>query len=120
MDARLIDPAARSLTPVREMVDALLADCRPHALALGCADALDQVQPLAAANGAARQRAFVNHHRRLDELVARLAGRFLAPDGRAAVVRDISQIRQKGAANVPLARILRFTDSSERSALRGD
>jgi len=112
MDARLIDPVARSLTPVRELLDSLLADCRPHALALGCADALDRVQALAAANGAARQRAFVKHDRRLDELVARLADRFLAPDARAAVARGTSQIRQKGAAHVPLARILRFTDSS--------
>lgn len=120
MDARLIDPAARCLTPVREILDSLLAYCRPHALALGCGDALDGVQRLAAANGAARQRAFVNHDRRLDELVASLAGRFLASDGRAEVVPDVSQIRQKGAANVPLARILRFTDSSQRSALWGD
>ena len=41
MDARLIDPAARCLIPVREMLDSLLAECRPHALALGCAGALD-------------------------------------------------------------------------------
>ena len=59
MDARLIDPAARCLIPVRETLDDLLADCRPHALALGCAGALDRVQRLAAANGAERQRAFV-------------------------------------------------------------
>jgi glutamate---cysteine ligase / carboxylate-amine ligase len=56
MDARLIDPAARCLIPVRELLDSLLADCRPHAIALGCAGALDRVQRLAAANGAARQR----------------------------------------------------------------
>ena len=31
MDARLIDPAARCLIPVREMFDSLLADCRPPA-----------------------------------------------------------------------------------------
>ena len=59
MDARLIDPAARCLIPVREMLDSLLAECRPHALALGCAGALDRVPRLAAANGAARQRKFV-------------------------------------------------------------
>ena len=88
MDARLIDPAGRRLVPVRETLDALLADCRPHALALGCAGALDRVPPLAAANGAARQRAFAARHERLDELVARLADGFLAPDGPAAVARD--------------------------------
>ena len=37
MDARLIDPAGRHLVPVRETLDSLLAECRPHALALGCA-----------------------------------------------------------------------------------
>ena len=59
MDAQLIDPEARRLVPVREILDSLLADCRPHALALGCAEALDRVPRLAAANGADRQRAFV-------------------------------------------------------------
>jgi len=47
------------------MVDSVLAACRLQALALGCAGALDRVQPLAAANGAARQRAFVATGRRL-------------------------------------------------------
>ena len=44
MDARLIDPAARCLVPVREMLDSLLGECRPHALALGCAGALERVK----------------------------------------------------------------------------
>ena len=57
MDARLIDPTSQRLVPVREMLEALLAACRPHALALGCAGALDRVQRLAAATGAERQRA---------------------------------------------------------------
>ena len=124
MDARLIDPAARCLIPVREMLDSLLADCRPHALALGCAGALDRVPRLAAANGADRQRKFVALNPRLDELVASLADRFLAPHRRAAVARDDprrpDQIRQKGAAHVPLARILRLPHPDERGALRGD
>ena len=84
MDARLIDPAARCLVPVREMLDSLLADCRPHALALGCAGALDRVPRLAAANGADRQRKFVALNTRLDEPAASLADRFLAPYRRAA------------------------------------
>jgi carboxylate-amine ligase len=88
MDARLIDPAARRLIPVREMLDPLLAECRPHALALGCAGALDRVQPLAAANGAARQRAFVALNPRLDELVASLADHFLASDWHADAARE--------------------------------
>jgi carboxylate-amine ligase len=78
MDARLIDPAARSLVPVRETLEALLAECRPHAVALGCAQALDGVRCLAAATGADRQHAFVGGPGSLDDLVASLAERFLA------------------------------------------
>ena len=88
MDARLIDPAARCLIPVREMLDSLLAECRPHALALGCAGALDEVPRLAAANGADGQRKFVALNPRLDELVASLADCFLAPHRRASVAHD--------------------------------
>jgi glutamate---cysteine ligase / carboxylate-amine ligase len=88
MDARLIDTAARCLIPVGEMLDSLLAACRPHALALACAGALDRVRRLAAANGAERQRRFVAHERRLDELVACLADQFPAPDWRSATVGE--------------------------------
>ena len=88
MDARLIDPAARCLIPVREMLDSLLAKCRPHAFALGCAGALDRVRPLATANGAERQRRFIAHNRRLDELVASLADQFPAPDWRSATAGE--------------------------------
>ena len=87
MGARLIDPIARSLVPVREALEALLVDCRPHAAALGCAPALDRVRWLAAATGADRQRAFAAGRGGLDELVARLAGRFLAPSGLAATAK---------------------------------
>ena len=87
MDAWLIDPAARCLVPVRETLDSLLVECRPHALALGCADALDRIQQLAAANGASRQRAFAGSNRRVSELVASLADRFLAPVWRAELAR---------------------------------
>jgi Glutamate-cysteine ligase family 2(GCS2) len=85
MDAHLIDPGARCLIPVREMVDSLLADCRSHALALGCAGALDRIPRLAAANGADRQRKFVALSPRLDDLVASLADQFLAPGWRAGI-----------------------------------
>ena len=84
MSARLIDPIGRSLVPVRDTLVALLAECRPHAAALGCAGALDRVRSLAATTGAERQRAFVARNRRLDELVASLANRFLAPGELAA------------------------------------
>ena len=85
MDARLIDTATRSLTPVHETLSALLAACRPHAVALGCAGALDRVQSLATVNGADRQRAFAAGDRRLDRLVASLAARFRAPECPAAM-----------------------------------
>ena len=88
MDARLIDPAARGLIPVREMLDSLLAECRPHALALGCVGALDRVGRLATANGADRQRAFVARGGRLHELVASLGDRFLPRDWRTATVGE--------------------------------
>jgi carboxylate-amine ligase len=88
MDARLIDPVARCLIPVRETLDSLLAECRPHARALGCAGALDGVGRLAAENGADRQRRFIALNPRLDELVASLADQFLPPHRRVSVARD--------------------------------
>ena len=123
MDARLIDPVARQLIPVREILDSLLCDCRPRALALGCAGALDRVQRLATCNGAERQRGFVIGNRGLDELVVSLADQFLAPRSRTATEARSGHtliIRQKGAANVPLARILRLPDPDEGRPLRGD
>jgi carboxylate-amine ligase len=79
MDARLIDPIAQSLVPLRETLEGLLAECRPHAVALGCAGALDRVRWLAAATGADRQRAHAAEAEDLEDVVASLAGRFLAP-----------------------------------------
>jgi hypothetical protein len=122
MDARLVDSEAR-LIPVREVLDSLLADCRPHAHALGCARGLDAVPRRAAANGAAYQRKFVAVTPRLDELVASPADRFLGPDWRAKGARedpDAHQYRQKGAAYVPLARILSLPHPPERRPLRRD
>lgn len=78
MDARLIDATARRLVPVRELLDGLVSQCRPHAEALGCAGALDRVHGLATANGADRQRALAAGNGGLDHLVAALADRFLA------------------------------------------
>jgi gamma-glutamyl:cysteine ligase YbdK (ATP-grasp superfamily) len=76
MSARLIDPAARALVPMREVLDALLAECRPHALALGCAGPLERVRLLAAATGADRQRALAAGDGRLERIAAGLADRF--------------------------------------------
>ncbi len=91
MDARLIDPGGRGLIPARQVLNSLLTECRPHAHALGCSDALDQVDPLAAANGAVRQRAFVARGGRLDELVSHLADRFLAPNWPAGLGREVAE-----------------------------
>ena len=84
MDARLIDPIARRLVPVRETLEAMLVECHEHAVALGCDVALDGVQYLAAATGADRQRASAAGPGRLEDLVAMLAERFLARDRLAA------------------------------------
>jgi hypothetical protein len=83
MDPRLVDPEARCLIPVREMLDGLLADSHQQAVALGCAGALDRVKRLAASNRVDRQHEFVARDGRLDQLVASLADQFCAPDWRA-------------------------------------
>ncbi len=80
MDARLIDATTRRMVPVREMLDALLARCRPHALALGCASELERVRQLAASNGADRQRAFTAANGGIERLVPSLAEKFLDPE----------------------------------------
>ena len=79
MGAELIDTTTRRLVPIREMLAVLLAQCRPHARALGCADALDRAADLGAANGADRQRAIAARNGSLDDLVASLTSQFLAP-----------------------------------------
>ena len=89
MDAQLIDPQARRLIPAREILDSLLADCRPLALSLGCAEALDLVRRLAAANGAERQHGLVAPSGRLDHLVMTLADRFTPPSLGATVARNV-------------------------------
>ena len=55
--AHLIDPNRRRLLPVQTPAEALLRRCRPHAAALGCGAELAQIDQLATANGADRQRA---------------------------------------------------------------
>ena len=88
MDALLIDPTAQWLVPARETLEALVAECRPHAAALGCAGTLERVRWLAATSGADRQRAFAAGPGSLADLVARLAGRFLAPSEPAAAANQ--------------------------------
>lgn len=80
MDSELIDLAGRRLIPVRRLLRELIAECRPHAVALGCADALEGVHRLAAVNGADRQRT-VAAGKPLEHLISTLADRFRPPDG---------------------------------------
>jgi glutamate---cysteine ligase / carboxylate-amine ligase len=76
MDARLIDPEARQLVPARELVDALLERCRPHAAVLACSTELDGIVRLSDCNGAQWQRASLEQDDRFEGLVARLADQF--------------------------------------------
>jgi glutamate---cysteine ligase / carboxylate-amine ligase len=82
--AELIDQRAGRPTRVREMLEVLLGDCRPHARRLGCADALEGLWRLATVNGADRQRVLAAGDARLHDVVASLASRFLWPPGAAA------------------------------------
>lgn len=79
LNARLIGPSQRRPVPVRMMLADLIEQCRPHAGALGCAREFDQIGRLAAANGAVRQRTWVQAGRDLHSMLARLADGFTAP-----------------------------------------
>jgi carboxylate-amine ligase len=74
--ARLIDPTTESLRPLNDQLIELLESVRPHAAALGCSGQLEGVAALAAAPGAARQRAHPTGEDGLVDLVAALAGSF--------------------------------------------
>jgi glutamate---cysteine ligase / carboxylate-amine ligase len=78
--ARLIDTTEESLRPVTELLAELLEAVRPHAQALGCATELARVPALAAAPGAARQRAYPADNAGLMQLVAALAAAFKATE----------------------------------------
>ena len=55
MDAELIEPELGRRVPARELLADLVAVCRPHAEALGCAAELDGVIRLGERTGAQRQ-----------------------------------------------------------------
>jgi glutamate---cysteine ligase / carboxylate-amine ligase len=82
MAAQLIAPDTVQLTSVRNILDSLLAECYPHALALGCIEALDRVARISFANGAERQRAVAARGGRLEDLVASLAEQFRPHEAR--------------------------------------
>jgi carboxylate-amine ligase len=77
MRAGLIDPQGCSLVAVRNVVDGLVRDCRPHAARLGCSAQLEDVRRLASLNGATRQRYWVRMRRELRSLPSALAQRFV-------------------------------------------
>jgi glutamate---cysteine ligase / carboxylate-amine ligase len=76
IDAHLIDPATESLRPLTDQLDELLVSVHSHAAALGCLDQLEQIQALAAAPGASRQRRYPTSEEGLTRLVATLVGVF--------------------------------------------
>lgn len=80
VDARVVDPGQGTLVPLRAMVAALVAECRPHAAALSCGDHLDEVRRLATANGAVRQRRRAAAPANVSAVVAAMADDF-APAG---------------------------------------
>jgi glutamate---cysteine ligase / carboxylate-amine ligase len=76
VDARLIDPTAESLRPIKDILAELLDSARPHAAAVGCLDELERTTALVASPGAARQRACASGDNRLLRLVPSLADVF--------------------------------------------
>jgi glutamate---cysteine ligase / carboxylate-amine ligase len=76
MRAQLIDTTREALRPVGDLLEDLLQATAPHAAALGCEDALDEVRRLAADPGAARQRRNEAERGDLAETVAALAQQF--------------------------------------------
>jgi carboxylate-amine ligase len=78
MDAELIEPELGRRVPARELLADLLAVCRPHAKALGCAAELDGIVSLAEKTGAQRQMELSKSLGSLPPLVGVLADDFLA------------------------------------------
>lgn len=76
MQARLIGARSGALEPVAATIDALVRRCRPHAEQLGCAEELEMVHGLAAANGACRQRRRLRRHGSIESVLDMLARRF--------------------------------------------
>jgi carboxylate-amine ligase len=80
VDAQLIDPEGRRLVPLRAIVEQLIVECRPHATALRCAAALENLDERLNANGANRQRACASR-RGLASVVPALADHFVRSPG---------------------------------------
>jgi carboxylate-amine ligase len=101
MRAELLDPEHDTRRPVRDILDELLAACRPHAVALGCEAELAAVPALAAEPGDHRQRVLAGVHQGdpvgpgLGLLVGALAAEFTA-SGPPAAPRS-----RAGSARIP-------------------
>lgn len=78
MDADLIEPELGCRVPARELLDDLVAVCRPHAQELGCEAELDRVRELGAHTGAQRQIEQARALGSLPRVVALMAADFLA------------------------------------------
>jgi glutamate---cysteine ligase / carboxylate-amine ligase len=78
MDTELIEPELGRRVPVRELLADLVAVCRPHAEALGCAAELEDVIRLGERTGAQRQLEQAAALGSLPRLVDLLASDFLA------------------------------------------
>jgi carboxylate-amine ligase len=76
MEALLIDPLRETRVPARVELARLLDAAGPHAVALGCADALETVSELSRANGANRQRREFERTGELPAVIAALADDF--------------------------------------------
>jgi glutamate---cysteine ligase / carboxylate-amine ligase len=74
--ARLIDPTTESLRPVNDQLMELLESVHHHAVVLGCSEQLEHVAAMAAAPGAAHQRAHLTNEEGVERIVGALAGVF--------------------------------------------
>ena len=77
MDAALVVPQLSTRVPALELVEELVAACRPHAEVLGCSTELEGVRVLAVTPGARRQLNLAQRGDKLQGLVRALSDAFL-------------------------------------------
>jgi carboxylate-amine ligase len=78
MEGRLIDPDRELRVPAREVLEALLEACAPHARELCCEPELEPIVKMAEHTGAQRQVDFTRGPKRLPGMVEQLADVFTA------------------------------------------
>jgi carboxylate-amine ligase len=79
MSAELIDPTTERTVPACDVLDQVVAACRPHASELGSADELELVLELSRRSGEVRQRESALHAERLPGLIQALSHEFTQP-----------------------------------------